>query len=270
MPATGSLAPAAPGVSVTMPLTERCTFGSSMPRSFAFSVTTTASAPAWRSTSRVRARRVVAAGVRDEQDRLALQRPADEQRHRVRREGVVAVASRRLRAAFSLLSHVNSVCRLFTSVVRCLSRIAALARRRCRAPGPWPARGRPRRATRCDSEGCTCGLRWAYRPSHARKRSSSSATNVRAGEDIMTATVTVTSAAPASTIRSSGRTERAVQLAHALGVHELRADLEPHEERRRHALAPLVEVLDEVGVRADGDDEVGAALVRRAAARGPR
>src|SRR5450759_3974651 len=61
-------------------------------------------------------------------------------------------------------------------------------------------------------------------------------------------------------VEESGR--GAIELAHALGVHELGTDLEAHEEAGGHALASFVEVLDEVRVRAHGHDEVGAAFER--------
>src|SRR4051794_27429368 len=46
-----------------------------------------------------------------------------------------------------------------------------------------------------------------------------------------------------------------VQPADALGVDQLAADLEPGQEGGRHPAAALVQELDEVGVRADRDDQ---------------
>jgi len=53
---------------------------------------------------------------------------------------------------------------------------------------------------------------------------------------------------------------RAVQAAHALGVDEDLAEAQAREERRGHAASVLVEELDEVELRADGDDQLRALL----------
>ena len=64
--------------------------------------------------------------------------------------------------------------------------------------------------------------------------------------------------------------DRPVEAVHALGVDERRADPQPHEERRRHAGAALVEELDHRVVRADGDDELARRARRPGAWRCPR
>ena len=53
-----------------------------------------------------------------------------------------------------------------------------------------------------------------------------------------------------------------VEAAHALGVDQRLADPQPGEEGRRHPGAVLVHELGQVEVRADGDDQLGAVLVR--------
>ena len=47
----------------------------------------------------------------------------------------------------------------------------------------------------------------------------------------------------------------------ALRVDEDLPHLQPRDERRRHPRAVALEELDEVEVRADGDDQLGALLV---------
>ena len=46
--------------------------------------------------------------------------------------------------------------------------------------------------------------------------------------------------------------------------------LEPRQERRRHACAVALEELDQVEMRPDRDDELGALLVREQHRAGPR
>ena len=65
--------------------------------------------------------------------------------------------------------------------------------------------------------------------------------------------------APRPHERAAAR-QRAVQAAHALGVDEDLPQPQPREERRRHPAAVLVEELDEVELRADGDDQLRALL----------
>jgi len=55
---------------------------------------------------------------------------------------------------------------------------------------------------------------------------------------------------------------RAIELVHAFGVDELRTDLQPNQERRGHAFAAFVEVLDQVRVSPYRDDQIGATLPR--------
>ena len=80
---------------------------------------------------------------------------------------------------------------------------------------------------------------------------------------VETATAAAIAAIAVSTSSSSAGPEMRlpVEAAHTLGVDQLTADLEPGQERRRHAAAALVQELDEVVVRADRDDHRRALLV---------
>ena len=88
------------------------------------------------------------------------------------------------------------------------------------------------------------------------------------------ATIATTRMATSAAAMSSTQVEAAdpafVEPVHALRVDEHRTEAQAGEERRRHALAALVEELDHRRVRADGDDERRARLRTRAASRRPR
>ena len=135
-------------------------------------------------------------------------------------------------------------------------------RRRSRRPAARrrPARRAPRRARSRGSGSRTRGAR-NYSPSSSLSFSHSrSATSRRPG---VTSTTATSAAMPTPSTSSTGRRarRRPVEPAHALGVDDLLAEAQPRQERRRHAAAVLVEELDEVELRAHGDDQRRALLV---------